>query len=536
MQAVTGLSEGTPRKSLVQAYMQQLCDPELKLEKNKDFLARGADTGGKGDYQGCSEFNPVLIFSQHDQQRFEQAKDKTERNATNAPNRRVMVLLFRKGSKVDPAKWPCPSVKDGIAGCKQRFWSDGEMRRSKRLPDQPRTFPDTQDTFACRFYHRMTTGSPCSQPAPPATVCRFGILGPPDVPGLSKYKYKIDIPADKTPTNITWTVDKPTAGFEEQTDQIEVVVTYQNTKPDWIKLKATFTLDGKNECAEKQIALVKVEVGVATFTNPAKAAGHSTGTKIFLVNPPAPPAAPVWVTKHDPGSDTAAFTYNGTNQPAEPRKFVDSQAGGGGAAYKAVTPVKLISPPEKPTALQKIQVGYIQHGSDAGSATYATTPAGGARTVTIPTTGTVDWLAPSATDEWPWYDQSSRETGSGSGTWSKPDLTLEDSPGLSIPAQYNPNNAGDPNTTKPINTARETFAFIIRIAARTLDSDLEADKHYFDEGNSTWTVNFVWPVVPGISIVTTGAAWTTPGSPSEVSVNVIPTSTNHNSPFLRWTP
>ncbi|MBI3757314.1 MAG: OmpA family protein, partial [Deltaproteobacteria bacterium] len=39
MQAVTGLSEGTPRKSLVQAYMQQLCDPELKLEKNKDFLA-----------------------------------------------------------------------------------------------------------------------------------------------------------------------------------------------------------------------------------------------------------------------------------------------------------------------------------------------------------------------------------------------------------------------------------------------------------------------------------------------------------------
>jgi hypothetical protein len=242
------------------------------------------------------------------------------------------------------------------------------------------------------------------------------------------------------------------------------------------------------------------------------------------------------VTDHDPGSDTAAFTYNGTSQASEPRKFVGSRDGGGGAAYSAVTPVKLISPAEKPTALQKIQVGYIQHGSDAGSANYATTPAGGRRTVTIPTAGTVDWFSSSATDEWPWYDQSSRETGTGSGTWSKADLTLDDSPGLSIPAQFNPNNAANPNATKPITTASEIFAFVIRIAARTLDNDLEADKHYFDEGNSTWQVNFVWPVTPGVSIVTTGAAWTTPASPSEVSVNVIPTSTNHNSPFLRWIP
>lgn len=375
--------------------------------------------------------------------------------------------------------------------------------------------------------------APCSP-----VVCRFSILGPADVPGLSKYTYKIDVPAGKTPTNISWTADKATAGFEGGANAIEATVTFQNTKADWIKLKATFKLDGADECAEKQVALVKVEVGAATFTNPGKPTGVSTGTKIFLVNPPAPPAVPTWVVTNDPGSDVAKFTYNGTQQAAEPRKFVDSQ-GAGGPAYKAQATLKLISPAEKPAALQKIQLGFIQHGSDTGSSNYATTPAGGRRTVTTPTANTVDWLSSpdtaGPTDEWPWYDSSARATGSGSGTWTST-LSMTDSPGLSIPAQHDPNNAADPNSTKPITTAAETFSFIIRIAARTLHPDLGADKHYFDQANSTWTVNYAWPVIPGVSIVTTGPAWTTPGGPTEVSVNVVPTSKNHNAPFLRWIP
>ena len=87
--------------------MQKLCPSDLKLTK-KDFLAQGADGGGKGDFQGCSEFNPVLIFSQEKQEKFDQAKQKNDkptlagRNAQNAPNRRVMVLMFRKGSRIDP--------------------------------------------------------------------------------------------------------------------------------------------------------------------------------------------------------------------------------------------------------------------------------------------------------------------------------------------------------------------------------------------------------------------------------------------------
>jgi len=166
MQSVSGLPKGTPDAPLFRAYMEKLCPPELKLGK-KDFLAQGADSGGKGDFQGCGEFNPVLIFSQEEQQKFEQAKRQNDkpglaaRNDANALNRRVMVLIFRKGSRVDSAKWPCPRATEGVTDCRKRFWSDGEKRRGTRLPVSERKFEDTQDTFACRFYDRIASKSPC---------------------------------------------------------------------------------------------------------------------------------------------------------------------------------------------------------------------------------------------------------------------------------------------------------------------------------------------------------------------------------------
>ncbi|MGZ5150277.1 MAG: OmpA family protein, partial [Burkholderiales bacterium] len=148
------------RKQLFLAYMEKLCGPELKVEKT-DFLGHGDDAGGKGDFQGCSEFNPVLIVSKEDQKKFDQPKNKAARDSANAPNRRVMVLIFRKGSRVDPSRWPCPRVTEGVAGCRKRFWSDGEKRRTDRLPDQPREFEKAKDTFACRFYNRLVDKSPC---------------------------------------------------------------------------------------------------------------------------------------------------------------------------------------------------------------------------------------------------------------------------------------------------------------------------------------------------------------------------------------
>lgn len=173
MQNLTGLPSTTQDTELVQAYLQKLCPPELKLSKS-DFLGRGADSSHIGDMQGCGEFNPLVLFSEEDQKRFDQAShgDRKkpeveavlmERNARNAANRRVLVLFFRKGSRIDPAKWPCPSVLDGPAKCRKRFWSDGELRRSTHPPGADRFFLETHDTFACRFFQRLSDQSPCEQ-------------------------------------------------------------------------------------------------------------------------------------------------------------------------------------------------------------------------------------------------------------------------------------------------------------------------------------------------------------------------------------
>lgn len=166
LQKVKGLAvDGDPgpktRAVLFLLYMDKLCGPDFKLDKNEDFLGRGADPGGKADFQGCSEFNPVMLFTEQEEQKFSRPENKPERDAENGTNRRVMALLFRIGSRVDPQKWPCPRVKEGVAGCKKRFWSDGEQRRKRRLPDERREFKKSKDTFACRFYHRMNVSSPC---------------------------------------------------------------------------------------------------------------------------------------------------------------------------------------------------------------------------------------------------------------------------------------------------------------------------------------------------------------------------------------
>ena len=146
------------RSTLFSAYMDHLCGPDLKLAKG-DFLAAGQDAGGKGDYQGCSEFNPVKVFSQEQLRKFDQSGDKTERNARNAPNRRVVALFFRRGSRVSPSRWPCPRAAEGIAGCQKRFWSDAARRRAPSA--ETRTVETARDTFACRFYDRLTFHSPC---------------------------------------------------------------------------------------------------------------------------------------------------------------------------------------------------------------------------------------------------------------------------------------------------------------------------------------------------------------------------------------
>ena len=122
------------RKRLFEVYMDMLCSDEngqaFKLEKS-NFIAAGADRGGKADYQSCSEYNPILIFSEEDHRDYSRPENHAQRNEANASNRRVMVYLFEKGTQVDPNRWPCPRAREGSAACKKRFWSNGETRRSQ---------------------------------------------------------------------------------------------------------------------------------------------------------------------------------------------------------------------------------------------------------------------------------------------------------------------------------------------------------------------------------------------------------------------
>ena len=154
-----GVAGPQTRAKLFEKYMEFL-HPQ-KFEKS-EFLGKGADTGGKGDFQGCSEFNPAMIFSKSEQAAFDASADKTKRNEENSVNRRVLALFFRPGTAVPMDAWPCPRASEGTAGCRKRLWSDNAARRANT--DTRREFATSQDTFGCRFYHRLVVESPCEDP------------------------------------------------------------------------------------------------------------------------------------------------------------------------------------------------------------------------------------------------------------------------------------------------------------------------------------------------------------------------------------
>jgi hypothetical protein len=164
----SGNADAATRAQLFKSYMDVICidaaGQPFQLDATADFLSRGADPKrqGKGDYQGCSEFNPVLLFSQEENAAFERAADKSARDAENQPNRRVLIFLFRPGLQVTPDAWPCPRANEAPAACRKRFFSDAAQRRS--FGTERREYKRTQDTFACRFYDRLARPSPCENP------------------------------------------------------------------------------------------------------------------------------------------------------------------------------------------------------------------------------------------------------------------------------------------------------------------------------------------------------------------------------------
>ena len=153
------------RKSMYLVYMDWLCTQDdgypLKLEPEQ-FLAKGADPDLRGDVQGCSEFNPRMVFSTEEHAKYQAFAHKQERDEENADNRRAVVFLYPVGVEVDPQWWPCPAAESGVSQCHARFWSDASTRRNP----QPlrRHFDGDANTFGCRFYHFLGLNSQVETP------------------------------------------------------------------------------------------------------------------------------------------------------------------------------------------------------------------------------------------------------------------------------------------------------------------------------------------------------------------------------------
>jgi OmpA family/Putative peptidoglycan binding domain len=174
--ALTGRNDVALRAKLFAEYMDFLCSDAngkpYQLAKS-DFLGEGARHGA---FQGCSEFNPRLVLAKVEEDAFKSdtVNGKADRATANFDNRRCIIYFFEKGSRIDPAKWPCPraSDQDRISKCIAHFWSDGNDRKGKLLDDKRRRFgkavrnrteriAQLEKTFACRFYHGLALHSPC---------------------------------------------------------------------------------------------------------------------------------------------------------------------------------------------------------------------------------------------------------------------------------------------------------------------------------------------------------------------------------------
>jgi hypothetical protein len=156
----TGLPDVETRKALYLAYMSWVCIHEqywpLVLSP-ENFLMRGQGPGGKGDYQGCSGFNPIVVRAQ------EYGGSSVQGGAPaqfwDRPNSRVVLYLFPADTEVSPGDWPCPRAGEGADACRGAFWPGGAARPAQG--EQTRKYPSTRDTMACRFYDRFARRSPC---------------------------------------------------------------------------------------------------------------------------------------------------------------------------------------------------------------------------------------------------------------------------------------------------------------------------------------------------------------------------------------
>jgi len=128
---------------------------------------------GERAMQSCSEFNPVLRASQDLIARLKSG----QRAKLESVNRRVVAYFFEPGTNVG-GSWPCPVAGAGVGKCKKRFWSDSDKRRRTPKKDSKQYWPKgfggrpksplkaSSETFACRFYERLTQARECERVSP----------------------------------------------------------------------------------------------------------------------------------------------------------------------------------------------------------------------------------------------------------------------------------------------------------------------------------------------------------------------------------
>ncbi len=151
----------TKTENAVRSYMEYLFPKEAKFS-DENFLGKG-----KYAYQGCSEYNPVLMFSYQEDRELNKPKNKKERDRQNQINRRVTGFFFRPGLKNLDEFWPCKFAPD-IQSCytqllepkKLRLSFQDENRREHGVTNVKEHGPD-KDTFVCKFYSQVASDSKC---------------------------------------------------------------------------------------------------------------------------------------------------------------------------------------------------------------------------------------------------------------------------------------------------------------------------------------------------------------------------------------
>lgn len=362
-----------------------------------------------------------------------------------------------------------------------------------------------------------------------------GIVGPENVPGLSRYEYRLLFPKGFAATNVKWSIDgnPPDALLVGATHLFNQTVEFKNLRPATITLSAVYTLTavpGGTQSTVTNTQVVSInQVQLFNRASSTPAVGEDalpfSGDISFLVSD-SPEKR--WVTSNDPGSDSQKFVYKGSYRLGEDFVLIRTSDNPAINAWNVSVGVTLSSPPTSPHSLGSIEVGWIQINT-IGAATAKYTPNVGTPTLTrtgkLPNAAVngLDWLfqppLPAPDNLWPWYKTTSMAKPTGSVDWTAI-VPLSDRPVFALPRRWNPLGGGL-NATALIDKGTFTEHFTPKFSVRTTDRKNFADLSYFVHLQTTFTVKGVFPT-PSQSLVGS-ATWQVSPSPTKIpDLNITP--------------